>query len=301
MQIFVKVIMGISFMLFLVACGGDAVDTAPQKELSQAVVKTKTAETNTTKEETNTTILPVPKPIVILPNQKIFLLGDSTTFNRSGQQVGWGNRFGDYMKNPENFRNLARGGASSRSYKDFDGWRDWRLTKKIILETNTTDGAYLLIQFGNNDIARNQQEAENLNNKKTMPGRFNTYYTELKEYIDWARAHDIVPVLISPLQAMNKGNNIPLQNIYKRPYGDYAETMRELAKDEDVLLIDLARKSYDVFNSYTSRVEIINDFGVIGARDYTHFRSEGAYKVAGWAKDFICASKDKTLCAQFKE
>ena len=313
MQIFVKVIMGISFMLFLVACGGDAVDTV-QKSPAQGIkeeVKKQTPETNGTiileetpssaQEEDESTQMPD-----ILANKKIFIIGDSTTFNRAnGIDLGWGSHVQDYMINPENAFNLASGGQSSRSYKKPNGWRDWTKTKTAILQERANAEVFLLIQFGSNDRTDTEADARNISNKTTMPGHGNTYYTELKEYVDWARDNGVTPVLVTPIHIMYKEPRGTLRNEFKRPFGNYIETMRMLAKDENVLLLDLAKKSYETFNAYLTKEEVVAAFGVPaqnGARqDYTHYSLKGAIKIGGWVKELSCTWDDKTLCAQFKE
>jgi hypothetical protein len=104
---------------------------------------------------------------------------------------------------------------------------------------------------------------------------------------------------------MYKEDGGELRNEFKRPFGNYIETMRTLAEDENVLLLDFAKKSYLEFNAYSTKEEIIAAYGVAAKngerQDYTHYSLEGATKIGAWVKELSCKWDDKTLCAQFKE
>ncbi len=325
----IKVFMIVGILLWSVGCG-DASHTVPISDGETLVALHTTQESNTiqesnstqevqltqesnrtqevsTTQETNTTPL-VKKPIsmVDIPaNQKIFIIGDSTAFNRAdGIDLGWGSHVKDYMIHPENAINLASGGQSSRSYKKSNEWRDWNKTKIEILKAREDAPVYLLVQFGSNDRSDTQADAQDTNNKTTMPGRDETFYKELKVYIDWAREHDVTPVLVTPLHIMYKEKGGELRNEFKRPFGNYIESVRDLAADENVLLLDLAKKSYAVFNAYDTKEDIIKNFGVFAKKgahqDYTHFSEKGATEIGSWVKELACQWDDKSLCAQFK-
>jgi lysophospholipase L1-like esterase len=314
MQNFIRVVVGASMMMLLVACGDTTSET-----LQSMTQDTETAENPILKTlETNTTIVQKETPsvsreensstqIALIPADKhIFIIGDSTAFNRAnGIDLGWGSHVKDYMVHPENAHNLASGGQSSRTYKHKNGWRDWNKTKTEILKVRENSEVFLLIQFGSNDRTDSEADAMNATNKTTMPGRNNTFYTELKEYIDWSRDNDITPVLVTPIHIMYKESNGALRNEFKRPFGNYIETMRMLAKDENVLLLDFAKKSYATFNAYPTKEEVVAAFGVPAEngkrQDYTHYSLKGAIRIGGWVKELSCMWDDKTLCAQFKE
>jgi parallel beta-helix repeat protein len=220
---------------------------------------------------------------------KIFIIGDSTVHNhdyplKSGEylELGWGDQLQKYMVEPDNLFNEARSGSSSKSYKiSYPKRHDWQETKELISSANLNDGAYLFIQFGHNDVGTKE-------GVHTKAGRYNSFYNNLKEYIDEARALGVTPVLITPVQRQHKGNHhIP----------QYVDTIKILAKDEQVLLLDLSKKSFDEFNKYNSTEEIHQKFGY---DDHTHFNPEGAKIVASWVKELACNSLDRELCKLFK-
>ncbi len=223
-----------------------------------------------------------------LTPQKIFLIGDSTVHNTSEGDQGFGSRLSEFMINPDKVFNRARSGASTKSYRpDRAGTtRDWPGLIDLFRETDLSDGAYLLMHFGHND------EDESRPEQFTMPGRGNEFYNNLKAFVNEMKALGVTPVLITPVERMYKGNHTHIT-----AYGDYPQTIRFLAEDEQILLLDLQEKSYNEFNTYVDTEAIFNDFAY---DDHTHFDPEGAKKVAGWLKELICSSSDQFLCSQFK-
>jgi len=223
-----------------------------------------------------------------LTPQKIFLIGGSTVHNTSEGEQGFGSRLGEFMINPDKVFNRARSGASTKSYRpDRAGTtRDWPGLIDLLGETDLSDGAYLLMHFGHND------EDESRPEQFTMPGRGNEFYNNLKAFVNEMKALGVTPVLITPVERMYKGSHTHIT-----AYGDYPQTIRFLAEDEQVLLLDLQEKSYNEFNTYVDTEAIFNDFAY---DDHTHFDPEGAKKVAGWLKELICSSSDQVLCSQFK-
>ncbi len=212
---------------------------------------------------------------------KIFIIGDSTVHNTSQGEAGWGSKLGDYADANITIFNQARSGSSSKSYKvSSSSHHDWDTTKSMMQEADISYGAYLFIQFGHND----EKEDEDLH---TEAGIGNTFYTHLQEYIDEARALAVVPVLITSVERMYLGGST---------HGDYPQTVRDLAIDENVLLLDLQEKSLYEFNQLESEEEILELFSY---DDSTHFNPEGASIVAGWVKSLICNSDDLNLCSHF--
>jgi len=222
---------------------------------------------------------------------KIFVIGDSTVHNNElyhPGQKGWADKkaLGSYMKEDSNLYNKAKYGASSKSYKE----KKWESTKKSINENkDNTKGAYLLIQFGHND--RWPQP-----NSITKPGRGKSFYIQLKEYVTWAKENYVKPVLITPVQERVRKEKREL-------LAKYAETMRFLAEDEGVTLLDLEKKSLVEYAKYGNiEAQHKKVSGMKNAKEYdiTHFSAKGAEIVAGWVKELICDSNEEKLCEQFK-
>ena len=320
-----KYLLSLFFIFFIVACGTNtSLKPAPKNPTTNENNNTNPStnennDTNPNTDENNITNLNT--------NKQIFLIGDSTInilkdFNRTyngniyqSHKVGWGHPFGNIFKNPQNYHNVAEGGASSRSYKQFSNLNYWDKTKILMQEANSSQNStYLLICLGLNDIGADAIDAKDNTTKTTFPGVGNSYYNELKEYIDYAKAHEITPVLITPVQSLKKYSKTEeMEDVFHRSYGDYAETMRKLAEDEHILLLDLAKKSYDVFNSYDPEQLLIDFSGGYDEDEITpsgphagepladrvHLSLQGATKVAQWVKELACQSNDKLLCAQF--
>ena len=222
----------------------------------------------------------------IEPNKKIFLIGDSTVNNPTDIGMGWGDQIGNYMVNPDNLYNLAQSGSSSKSYKEPDDYyNNWPKTKRFIESTDIDNGGYLLIQFGHNDESYDEDI-------KTYAGVGNSFYNELREYVVYAQSVSLTPVLITPVERMEK-----VDGYLHYTHDGYAQTVRDLAQKEGVLLLDLQDKSWNKFNEYKDTEELVSIFGY---EDNTHFNSYGADVIASLLKELICSSDNQTLCKQFK-
>jgi lysophospholipase L1-like esterase len=114
---------------------------------------------------------------------KIILVGDSTTAVHSG----WGGSFcAHHVTSFVACVNLARGGRSTRSYREEGSW-------KLVLAEVKSHGladTWILIQFGHND-------------QPGKPGRSTDLATEfpanLRRYVDEALSAGAHPVLLTPL------------------------------------------------------------------------------------------------------
>ncbi|URZ16537.1 rhamnogalacturonan acetylesterase [Clostridium felsineum] len=201
----------------------------------------------------------------------IFLAGDSTVANYPANEApmaGWGQLIGKYFKENIIIRNYALPGRSSKSFID-EGVLD-----KILKEIKEND--YLLIQFGHND------------EKKYDPSRYsnpdNSYKEYLKQYINGARQHGAIPILITPVsrRTFDKNNNIECS------HGKYPDSMKDLANTEQVTLIDLTRISKNYFESLgaekTKNIFLHlkpgeNKNYINGVNDNTHFHENGANEI----------------------
>src|SRR4051812_6974067 len=108
---------------------------------------------------------------------RIALVGDSTV----AVNGGWGPGFAERVGPAVECLNLARGGRSSRSYRDEGLW-------KGVIERKPD---YILIQFGHNDQPGKGPERE------TDPAT--TYRQNMARYVDEARAVGARPILVTSL------------------------------------------------------------------------------------------------------
>jgi len=203
----------------------------------------------------------------------IFLAGDSTVQSYAKgekSQGGWGEFLQDYLTDDVQVINHAIGGRSSKTFVE-----EGRL-HKIVGEMK--EGDYLLIQMGHNDATANKPE------RYTDPST--TYKDYLKMYVEGARKCQAKPVFITPVARLHYENDQFIND-----FPEYCQAMKELAKEENVVLIDLMEKSLRFFESigydeaYTFFMASVNE------TDYTHFTKKGANQMAKLVAEGISTTK----------
>jgi pectinesterase len=197
---------------------------------------------------------------------RIVLAGDSTVTNESG----WGTGFAERMGGSADVINLAKGGRSSKSYRD-EGW--W----KQVLEAKPD---YVLIQFGHNDQPGKGPERET--DPKT------TFRENLSRYVREARAAGAKPILITSLERRKfdaAGEKI-IPSL-----SAYADATRKVAADENVPLIDLHASSIALYEKLKpagcERISPRKD----GAVDSTHLNAEGGKMIGALVADAFAAAR----------
>lgn len=198
----------------------------------------------------------------------IYLAGDSTVTDQPKEPwSSWGQMLPRFFKQGVAIANHAESGESLKSFVG-----EHRLQK--ILETMKA-GDYLFIQFAHND-------------QKPGPSHvdpFGTYQEVLKLYVDEARKRNAIPVFVTSMHRRKFDDQGRIVNTL----GDYPEAMRQLAKKENVPLIDLNAMSKTLF-------EALGPEGTLRAfvhypaetfpgqreelNDDTHFNAYGAYELA---------------------
>lgn len=148
----------------------------------------------------------------------IDLIGDSTQTDNAG----YGRGFCANLSAKVDCLNMAKGGASTRTYRDQGLWDRALATKPD----------YMVIQFGHNDA---------VDPKNPMPRQvpLPDYVANLKRFVTEARAAGIQPVLCTPLtrryfQADGKIHS---------DLTEYSEAMRGVASEMKTPLIDLQTDS----------------------------------------------------------
>ena len=206
------------------------------------------------------------------PVRQVFIAGDSTASQYGPERApreGWGQQLQTFLDDDAFVvRNHAQSGRSSRSFID-QGWFDG-----IAKELN--QGDVLLIQFGHND------------EKIEDPTRYNeptqAFPQWLMRYITLAREKGATPILITPL-ARRKFDHGQLLDTH----GLYSQAVRDLAKREQVGLIDLNADSMNWLRALGD-VPSKDFFMHVPAQeqaDDTHLQHSGALAVAclvvaGW-------------------
>lgn len=192
----------------------------------------------------------------------IYLAGDSTvqTYDSSrAPQAGWGQYLESYMTGKVQVHNHAIGGRSSKTFIT-EGRLD-----KIVAEI--TEGDYLFIQMGHNDSTKSRPE------RYTEP--YEDYKNYLEQYIDKARSERAIPILITPVGRLHY-----ISHEFLVDFGDYCNAMKEVAEENDVLIIDLMKSSIEYFTSIG--YEQAKELFMISANgtDCTHFTNKGANEMA---------------------
>lgn len=168
---------------------------------------------------------------------KVVLVGDSTMAPHSG----WGAAFcAHHVKSSIACLNLGRGGRSTRSYVQEGSWA-------IALAEARTPGyrrTYVLIQFGHNDQSDRPERWTDLQSE---------FPANLRRYVADVRQAGAVPILVTPLTRRQFADG-QLQNTLE----PWSEAVRQVARDENVALIDLNRRS----------AAMVRELGAAGATDF---------------------------------
>lgn len=205
---------------------------------------------------------------------RIFVIGDSTAsiYNYSlYPRNGWAQVFqAFFLKDSVQVVDKALSGRSSKSFFfDPKGW--------VTVLPRLEKGDYLFIQFAHND------EKHYDTSRYTDP--YTTYQHYLSIYIDSARAHGAIPVLLTPINRNKWVDSTTL----KDTHGNYPPAMRQLASEKNVPLIDITKMTKSLFESLGERYctdSIFMDIpgGIYPGypkdhTDNTHMQENGAFNI----------------------
>lgn len=190
----------------------------------------------------------------------VYLVGDSTMTDQMMEPWGaWGQQLPRWFKPPVLIANYAESGETTAS---FLGERRW---PKLLSEIHAGD--YVLMQFGIND--------------RSIPlDRFKQYFVQ---FIADTREHGATPVLVTSQnlrpRAFDTNGKVP------QTLGGYPDAMRQVAREQNVALIDLNAMSMVLYQA-------------IGAEklpkafvDGTHQNAYGSYELAKCVVNGIVESK----------
>jgi len=153
---------------------------------------------------------------------RIELVGDSTM----SKTFGYGAGFCANILAEADCVDMAKGGTSSKTYQEEGIW-----AKALASKPNV-----MVIQFGHNDVPTPGHMAR----ETTMA----EYTANMRRYVTEARAAGITPVLVTPLSRRFFGPD----NRIHSDLEPYAETVRTIAKEMTVPLIDLHAESVAYLN-----------------------------------------------------
>ena len=148
---------------------------------------------------------------------RIDLIGDSTQTDHAG----YGRGFCANLTAQVDCLNMAKGGASTSTYREDGLWARALQTKPD----------YMVIQFGHNDLV----SKEHLSRQVPLE----QYAENLKRYVLEARADGITPVLVTPVTRRYFGSDGKIHS----DLSAYSDAMRSVARELKVPLIDLQSES----------------------------------------------------------
>jgi lysophospholipase L1-like esterase len=148
---------------------------------------------------------------------RVDLIGDSTQTD----QAGYGRGFCANLTAKVDCLNMAKGGASTRTYREEGLWDRALATKPDLM----------VIQFGHNDLVTSEHLP------RQVP--LEQYIENLKRYMTEARAAGITPILVTPLTRRYFGADGEIHSDLTA----YCDAMRGVAREMRVPLIDLQAES----------------------------------------------------------
>lgn len=189
----------------------------------------------------------------------IFLAGDSTvTDQRFEPAASWGQMLPRFFRSEIAVANHAESGETLKSFLT-----ELRLAKIL---NQIKPGDYLFIEFGHNDEKKNWPQ--------TYADAHTTYAAYLRVYIAEARLRGAIPVLVTPIQRRTFDANGKIINTH----GDYPAVVREIAREQNVPLVDLDRASTAFYEALgPARAPLAFN---AGGHDSTHQDNYGAYELA---------------------
>jgi lysophospholipase L1-like esterase len=206
------------------------------------------------------------------PKKKItvWLIGDSTMSikeTKAYPETGWGMPFVYFWDSTVRVDNRAVNGRSTRTFMEENRW--------VPVVNTMQEGDYVFIQFGHNDEVPTK--------KSYVPGA--DFKTNLVKYINDTRSKKANPILLTPVARRKFDSTGHIQETH----AVYAQIVRDVAKEQNVPLIDLDEKSKTLFQQLGPEVSKYL-FNYVnpgehpnypeGKQDDTHFSELGARKIA---------------------
>ena len=203
-----------------------------------------------------------PAPAPAPHKLRVVLVGDSTVAEKSG----WGTAFGKLLAPDVECINAARGGRSTKSYREDGNWE-----KALALKPD-----WVLIQFGHNDQPGKGPERE------TDPET--TYRANIIRYVDETVAAGAKPVLIT---SMVRRIFQPDKQHLRVDLEPYVAVVKRVAAEKHVPLVDLHARSHELVEKLgpAGVVEMEPEGKTPGSLDATHLNERGGEIIAPLVAD----------------
>ncbi|MDR1716151.1 MAG: rhamnogalacturonan acetylesterase [Prevotella sp.] len=198
----------------------------------------------------------------------IFLAGNSTVVDEAEEPwCGWGQIFPRFFTSDIAIANYAESGEAANTF--VTSKRFAKLLSKM------RKGDYLFIEFGHND---QKQKGEG-------KGPYTSYKSDLKYLASKTREKGAIPVLVTSMHRRFFDDNGKVKNTH----GDYPDAVRQLAKEENITLIDLNNMSATLYEAWgvegSKRAFVYYPAGTFPNQkeplaDNTHFNPYGGTEIA---------------------
>lgn len=209
----------------------------------------------------------------------VYAIGDSTMADASPADNypgrGWMQMARPFFNDQVTLVNCARSGRSSKSFTTEGHWQ--KTLAKI------KEGDYVFIQFGHND-----QKPDTA--RHTEPAA--AFRDNLVRYINETRERKAFPILFTSIVRRQFGKNGKLEDTH----GEYVSIVRTIAKEQNVPLVDLNRKTAELVEKMgpedSKKLFLYINPGVTskfpdGKKDDTHLCVYGAEAFARLASEGI--------------
>ena len=198
----------------------------------------------------------------------VHLMGDSTMAEKDlsggNPERGWGMMFQNFLDDSVKVINYAQNGRSTKSFIDRGLWDK--------VKANLKPGDWLFIQFGHNDAKESDPE------RYAAP--FGAYQDNLRLFVRTAKSMGVRPVLLTPVaRRWFKENGLD-----RNCHTDYPEAMAQVAREEDVPLLDITTATLDWLEGLGDEASRQYFMISTGKDDNTHTVASGARKVT----EIIC-------------
>lgn len=191
------------------------------------------------------------------PKTRIFIAGDSTaqTYDTTKTEMrGWGQMLSVYLPADVEIYNHAKAGRSTKSFRAESRWDS--------IMNNVQKGDYVIIQFGHNDTSSKPE-------RHSSPEDFKN---NLIQFVAETRSRQAIPILLTPIVMRTFENGHLIDDRLKV----YPGIIREVAEEQEVLLIDVNLKTKDLILKLGDKAS--EELYMPG--DNTHTNEKGAREYA---------------------
>jgi len=160
----------------------------------------------------------------------LYIIVYSTVRNSNRPQCGWGEMINEFLDTTQiSISNQAMAGRSTRTFISENRWQP--------IADSLHEGDYVLMQFGHNDESVDKKE------RYSTP---DTFKMNLTKFITETRAKKATPILLTPVSR----RKFDKDGIAIETHAAYSVLVREVAKEQQALFIDLDEKSRALYQQF---------------------------------------------------